>query len=139
MYHTVWLGWIPRIFRSFFLCLDMIIWPYYYARTPREVQKKFDFFRFFLNFLEFFRLFRGFLYKTFLYSELQSRAIHRWILLEILRRKNFVKLLCDVVQNCYIPKTVQNGGFTRVEIAWVHSKSNKPTLKSISKSPDGYW
>ena len=41
-------------------------------------------------------------------------------------------------ENSFIPKTVQKWDFTRVKIAWVNSKSNKPTLKSISKSPDSY-
>ena len=39
-------------------------------------------------------------------------------------------------KNDFIPKTVKKRDFTWVKIAWVHSKSNKPTLKSISKSPD---
>ena len=39
-------------------------------------------------------------------------------------------------KNSFIPKTAQKWGFTRVKIAWVHSKSNKPTPKSISESPD---
>ena len=39
-------------------------------------------------------------------------------------------------ENGFIPKTVRKWDFTRVKNAWVDSKSNKPTLKSISKSSD---
>ena len=61
-------------FSKFFVGLDIIIWPYYYEITPREIQKNVDFFRIFLNFQEFFRL-RFFFVNFFLYSELQSRDI----------------------------------------------------------------
>ena len=45
--------------------LDILIWPYYYERTPREFQKNVEFFRIFLNFHDFFRFFRSFSYNFF--------------------------------------------------------------------------
>ena len=63
-------------FSKFCVCLDIIFWAFSYERTLEEVQKNDEFFRIFLNFHDFFRFFRGFSYKFFLYSELQSRAMH---------------------------------------------------------------
>ena len=73
-------------FSKFFVRLDNLFWAFPYERTLGKVQKNVEFFRIFLNFHEFFRFLTGFLAVPFLYSELQSRAIHHWILHEILRR-----------------------------------------------------
>ena len=59
-------------------------------------------------------------YETFLYSELQFRAMY------------------SSVHKSFLPKTVRISDFTPAKIVQVHSKSYKSTLKSISKSPDGY-
>ena len=52
-------------FSKFFVGLDIIIWPYYYERTPREIQKNVEFFRIFSNFHEFFWFLSGFSLKVF--------------------------------------------------------------------------
>ena len=52
-------------FSNFFLCLDIIIWPYYYERTPREIQKNVEFFEFSWIFLIFFGFFEVFSLNVF--------------------------------------------------------------------------
>ena len=86
------------------------------------------FFRKFENIQDFFDFFEVFHRKTFLYSELQSRAYHHKI-----PRKNphrTVHVLGRRGKNSFIPKTVRKCDFTWVKIAQVHSKPNKPTLKA---------
>ena len=78
-------------FSKFFVGLDIIIWPYYYERTPREIQKNVEFFRIFSNFHEFFWFLSGFSLKVFLYSEIQLRATHHKNLHEIPRRTNIMR------------------------------------------------
>ena len=78
-------------FSKFFVGLDIIIWPYYYERTPREIQKNVEFFRIFSNFHEFFWFLSGFSLKVFLYSEIQLRATHHKNLHEILRGINILR------------------------------------------------
>ena len=62
------------IFLKFFLCLDIFFLTFSLERTHLKSRK--IFFRIFLIFRVYFGLFRDFSYKTFLYSEKQSRVYH---------------------------------------------------------------
>ena len=91
-------------FSKFFVGLDIIIWPYYYERTPREIQKNVEFFRIFSNFHEFFWFLSGFSLKVFLYSEIQLRATHHKNLHEILRRTNIMRPRGTTGENWFYTK-----------------------------------
>ena len=91
-------------FSKFLVGLDIIIWPYYYERTPREIQKNVEFFRIFSNFHDFFWFFSGFSYKIFLYSEIQLRATHHKNLHEILRRTNIMRPRGTTGENWFYTK-----------------------------------
>ena len=89
-----------------------------------------------LGYSEFFDLFEVFRIK------LLSTARHKHVICIIRFAMKFriEQSLCGhwawLGKNGFISKTIRKFDFTRVEIAWVNSKSNKPTLKSIPKSPD---
>ena len=91
-------------FSKFFVGLDIIIWPYYYERTPREIQKNVEFFRIFPKFYEFFWFLSGFSLKVFLYSEIQLRATHHKNLHEILRRTNIMRPRGTTGENWFYTK-----------------------------------
>ena len=88
------------------------------------------FFRKFENIQDFFDFFEVFHRKTFLYSELQSRAYHHKIPRKNPHRTVHVRSRGSTGENSFIPKTVRKCDFTWVKIAQVHSKPNKPTLKA---------
>ena len=78
-------------FSKFLLCSDIIFFTDSYESRHREVQKNVEIFRIFLNIHEFSRHFRSFSFKSFLYSELQSRVIYHKIHHKILRRMGYVR------------------------------------------------
>ena len=78
-------------FSKFFPCWDILFLTYSYESTHREVQKNAKIFSIILEYSWFFRLFRGFSYKTFLSSELQSRVNHHKIPRKILHRTVIVR------------------------------------------------
>ena len=80
------------------LCSDIICPTYLYDRTHLIVQKSVEIFTKIFEYSWFFRLFRGFSYKTFLYSELQFRAMY------------------SSVHKSLLPKTVRFSDFTPVKI-----------------------
>ena len=78
-------------FSKFLLCSDTIFLTDSSESTHLEVQKNVEIFRIFLNIHEFSRHFRRFSFKSFLYSELQSRVIYHKIHHKILRRMGYVR------------------------------------------------
>ena len=85
-------------FLKFFLCSDIIFLTYLYGRTHLIVQKNVEIITKIFEYSWFFRLFRGFSHKTFLYSELQFRAMY------------------SSVHKSFLPKTVRISDFTAVKI-----------------------
>ena len=80
-------------FSKFFLCQDILFLTFSYESTYQEVQKNAKIFSIILEYSWFFRLFRGFSYKTFLYSELQLRAMKHQIPHKIPHRTVYVTSL----------------------------------------------
>ena len=93
--NLIWPYYMARLnsedFSKFFPCWDILFLTYSYESTHREVQKNAEIFSIILEYSWFFRLFRGFSYKTFLSSELQSRVYHHKIPRKILHRTVIVR------------------------------------------------
>ena len=134
----IYLGWIPRIFRTFFCAKIFYFWPVHMKAHIEKCKKRLKFFRLCLNIHDFFDFFEVFRIK--LLNPIEPSHVLSTIRFSI---KFHVGLSMYgrwawLGKNGFIRRTVRKWDFTRVEIAWVNSKSNKPTLKSIPKSPDTY-
>ena len=115
---------------------NIIFWLNFVDRTPRDLQNWPDFFEFFWIFSNkiVFEMVFYFALKVVRRSK-DTLYIFR-ILLTYCIFCTISPRLGELGKGGFIPKTVRKFDFTRVKIAWVNSKSNKPTLKSIPKSPD---
>ena len=63
--HIIWLGWIPRIFRSFFCAKIFYFWPIHMKAHIEKCKTMLKFFRLFLNIHDFFDFFEVFRIKLF--------------------------------------------------------------------------
>ena len=97
----LYVGWIPRIFRSFFCARIFYFWPFHMKAHIKKCKKMLKFFRLFLNSHDFFDFFEVFRIKTFLCSEMQSRGMHHKIRHKIPHRTVHVTSLWDVVGKRY--------------------------------------
>ena len=79
-----WLGWIPRIFQSFFCAKIFYFWPIHTEAHIKKCKKMLKFFRLFLNIHDFFDFFEVFLIKLFF--TVSYSHVHHKIPRQILHR-----------------------------------------------------
>ena len=98
--HRLYIGWIPRIFRSFFCAYVSYFQPFY---VNEHIKKCTKFQKNTLKYSWSFRLFQSFLYKTFLCSEMQSRDAPldfkwKWVRFSTVVHVNYKRLLPNLLE-----------------------------------------
>ena len=134
----IWVDWIPRIFRD----LESLEKTFFDSITLIELNEIFKIDPIFFEYSWIFTnkmVFETVFYLAFLAASCRIDMLYMFrILLAYCIKCSIWPRLGELGKNDFTWKTDQKWDFTRVKIAWVHSKSNKPILKSISKSPDSY-